>query len=345
MQLRLNKNVLKTIIGLLAVLTLLLAAALLLRAWEEGRPPADSYKQTDMPLQAEPDGQELVYYDGAWYTPRKNLDVVLFLGLDRSTQDESIPTHGSYAQSDAILLLAADRDSKSCKVIYLNRDTMVEIQDFDNSGKPSGAYTAQLALAYAHAQALTGNDRTAARAAMDAVSGLLYGVEIDHYVTLTMDGLVVLNDLIGGVEVEIRDDFSAIDSTLVQGETVTLLGRHALNYVRARWWVGDSTNLERMERQAQYLEILQKKLSDLAEQDEGFVLSALMAANDYMTSDCTVQQLAELSDIIRNCETDGILRLEGKAVMGEQYVEFHPDEAFLQKLVVDCFYEQAGKIE
>ena len=199
MQLRLNKNVVKTIIGLLAVLTLLLAGALLLRVWEEGRPPADSYRQTDVPLQADPDEQELVYYDGAWYTPRKNLGVVLFLGLDRSTQDESIPTYGSYAQSDTVLLLAADRDSKTCKVIHLNRDTMVEIQDFDSSGNPSGTYTAQLALAYAHAQAFTGNDRTAAKAAMDAVSGLLYGVEIDHYVTLTMDGLIVLNDLVGGV--------------------------------------------------------------------------------------------------------------------------------------------------
>ncbi len=30
------------------------------------------------------------------------------------------------------------------------------------------------------------------------------------------------------------DDFSSIDSTLVQGETVTLMGNHALTYVRTR---------------------------------------------------------------------------------------------------------------
>ena len=272
--------------------------------------------------------------------PRKNLDVILFLGLDRSAQDESIHTHGSYAQSDTILLLVADRDSKVCKVIQLNRDTMTEIQDFDLSGNPSGTYTAQLALAYAHAQAYTGNDRTAGKAAMDAVSGLLYGVEIDHYVTLTMDGLVVLNDLVGGVEVEVRDDFSAIDSTLVQGERVTLLGQHALNYVRTRWWVGDSSNLERMDRQRQYMESLRYKLSSLADQDDDFILSSLLTANDYMTSDCTVQQLAALAETVRGCEVDGILTVPGEAVMGELYVEFYPDEESLRKLVMDCFYNQ-----
>lgn len=343
MRLRLNKNTLKTTIGLLAVLALLLAGALLLRVWEEGRPTADSYERTDMPPQAEADGQELVYYDGEWYTPGKNLEVILFLGLDRSAQDASIPTHGNYAQTDAVLLLAVDRDSKICKAVQLNRDTIVEIQDFDSSGNPSGTYAAQLTLAYAHAQAYTGNDRTAARAAMDAVSKLLYGVEIDHYVTLTMDGLVILNDMVGGVEVEIRDDFSAVDSTLVQGETVTLLGQHALNYVRTRWWVGDSTNLERMERQRQYLEALQDKLTSLANQDEEFILTSLLAANEYMTSDCTVEQLAELAETVCSCETGGLITPEGEAAMAEEYVEFHPDEEALRKLVIECFYERAEK--
>lgn len=57
---------------------------------------------------------------------------------------------------------------------------------------------------------------------------LLYGVEIDHYISLMMDGVAVLNDLAGGVTLKVMDDFGAFDPALVQGETVTLRGEQAL---------------------------------------------------------------------------------------------------------------------
>lgn len=39
-----------------------------------------------------------------------------------------------------------------------------------------------------------------------------------------MDGVAILNDLVGGVEVEVMDDFSSIDSTLVQGRDRNING-------------------------------------------------------------------------------------------------------------------------
>jgi len=318
------------------VLTLFLAGALALHFWEEGSFPAED--EDDASFQELEDDGELLYYNGAWYAPREDVETVLVLGLDRSER-EDIGESGSYAQSDVILLLKIDRTNETCRVFQINRDTMAEIQDFDKYGRPAGTYTAQLALAYAHAQAYTQNDRTAGMAAVKAVSGLMYGLDIDHYITLTMDGLMLLNDLAGGVTVEIKDDFSAVDPTLVQGETVTLLGEHALNYVRSRHHVGGETNLERMERQQAYLTGLQEKLSALAAQDDGFASTALLELNDYMGSDCTIQQLSQLAESFQRFQMEGLTALEGEAVETEKYIEFYPDEKALQRLVVGEFYE------
>lgn len=335
MRFRVDRKVIRAAAGFLAVLTLLLGGALLLYLLEEGSLRLGGTAVASQP--PEDDEGERIFYDGAWYAPRDDVETILVLGLDRSEQ-EGIEVAGDYAQSDLLLLLEIDRTKGVCRAIHLNRDTMTEIQDFDRHGQPAGTYIAQLTLAYAHAQAYTKNDTTACMAAVKAVSGLLYGIGIDHYITLTMDGLMELNDLVGGVEVEIRDDFSAVDPTLVQGETVTLLGEHALNYVRARWYVGDNTNLERMERQREYLLALQKKLTTQAELDEEFIVSALMTVNEYMDSDCTVQQLAQLAQDIQACPIERYASLEGEAVKGEEFMEFYVDEKALQRLVIEDFY-------
>lgn len=336
MRVRVDRRLVKLAAAVLLVSALFLTGMLLLRFWEEGR----ILSRASGDGWTEEESGALLFYEGEWYAPRADSETVLVLGLDRS-ESEEIPEYGAYAQADFLLLLEIDRAAGVCTPVLLNRDTMADIPDFDEYGRPSGTCPAQLALAYAHAQAYTGNRRTACRAAVEAVSSLLYGVSIDHYVTLTMDGLMALNDLAGGVTVEVRDDFSAVDSTLVQGERVTLMGEHALNYVRARWWVGDSSNLERMERQKEYLSGLQERLSALADQDEEFVLDSLLEISEHMSSDCTAEQLAQLAEEIRGFRMEDYVPLEGETVMGETYVEFHVDEAALQRLVIEVFYQPA----
>lgn len=49
-----------------------------------------------------------------------------------------------------------------------------------------------------------------------------------------MDGIVEMNDLLGGVTVTVEDDFSQVDSSLVMGKRVTLTGQQALTFVRSR---------------------------------------------------------------------------------------------------------------
>ena len=66
-----------------------------------------------------------------------------------------------------------------------------------------------------------------------AVSDLLSGIGIDYYISMNMDGVGVLNDSIGGVDVEVLDDFEDVPE-FKKGETVHLTGDLALTYVRGR---------------------------------------------------------------------------------------------------------------
>ena len=44
-----------------------------------------------------------------------------------------------------------------------------------------------------------------------AVSNLLYGVSIDHFCSVTMDAVAVINDAVGGVSVQVMDDMTMVD--------------------------------------------------------------------------------------------------------------------------------------
>ena len=169
----------------------------------------------------------------------------------------------------------------------------------------------------------------------------MYGVPIDHYISVTMDGVALLNDLAGGVTVTVLDDFSQVDAALVQGETVKLMGEQALTYVRARSGLDDSSNLRRMERQRQYLRALSEQLTARAEGDAEFLLEALLAASEYLVSDCTVEKLSALSEELSEWGISEYLTLPGEAVRAEEFMEFYVDEQALQELVVDVFYETA----
>ena len=86
---------------------------------------------------------------------------------------------------------------------------MTQIRILGVTGEPAGTFTGQLALAHTYG---SGEEDSCENTVL-AVSNLLYGMEIDHYVSLTMDGVALLNDLVGGVTVEVLDDFSGIDDS------------------------------------------------------------------------------------------------------------------------------------
>ena len=156
----------------------------------------------------------------------------------------------------------------------------------------------------------------------------------------TFTGQLALAHTYGsGEEDSCENTVLAVENLLYGMETVTLQGQQALTYVRSRGGLEDSSNLHRMERQRQYLSALQQQLKQASQQDSGFTLDALLQLNEYMVSDCTVNQLSDLGDSMAAYEIEDIRTTEGDAQVGEEYMEFTVDEDALQQLVLEVFYD------
>lgn len=265
-------------------------------------------------------------------SPRKDLETILVMGLDKNERSEMLEGYVNKTQSDFLLLLVIDQENRSINSLHINRDTMTEITRLGVFGGATGKYTAQIALAHAYGSG--GSD--SALNAVKAVSNFLGGVKIDHYMTFTMDSVALVNDMVGGVTVFIEDDFSEMDPSLVQGQEITLKGEQALHFVRGRTNVADGTNLNRMARQRQYMMGLYEKIMAAAAQDEAFPEKLVKKLADAFDTDLSVYQLDSLFDTLLECKMGEILTIEGENVRGE-FMEFYADPDSVAQAVQTLF--------
>lgn len=278
---------------------------------------------------------QLLLYEGGYYRLRENLETVLLMGVDKTSDfHESAGDSVNYQQADFLLLLLLDRQAQKCVPLQINRDTMCVIWQLDIYGEPLSPLNGQITLAHAYGS----GGKDSCRNEVRAVSDLLYGIKIDNYVSLTMDVVPALNDLAGGVTVTVWDDFSKVSDRLVQGSEVTLTGDLALEYVRGRMDVGDGSNISRMARQRQYLTALREKLQQLQQQDPNFQMKVISAVSEGMVTDCSTYRLTELADMISTYDFDTIQTIAGEAVAGEEFMEFYADEDALYRQVIELFY-------
>ena len=282
-------------------------------------------------------GAEKITVDGKDYNLKSNVSTFLVLGLDKYSGEVSEGSFRNNMQADFLMLFVFDDVNKKYTVVHINRDTMTDVNILDVAGDKM--YTEKKQLALAH---IEGNGKNAScRNTAEAVSSLLKGIHIDHYASFTLDSVAVFNDMVGGVEVEIKHDFTGVDDTLIMGEKVTLMGEHALNFVKERRGVSDSTNAERMERQKEYLSALKEKTLSIIKTNNNFIADAAVKMADYIVSDRSVNQLQDLAEKLNEYEFLGSKEIKGESKMGKEFIEFYPDEKALEKLVVELFYNEA----
>ncbi len=279
-------------------------------------------------------GVTLLYYQDQAYIYNSALSTLLLMGIDND-ELETPTAYRNSGQADLLLLAVFDPDSETCTLIHINRDTMSYVPVYDSLAVYQGVVYEQ--IGYAHTYGSGWED--SCEYTVEAVANLLLGVTADNYIMLTMDAVATLNDLVGGVTVTIEDDFTGVDDTLVQGETVTLYGEHALTFVRSRMsMVDDGSNLARMRRQQTYMAGFISALQSSIAADSSFLLSAYAEMGDYMLTDCDISTLADLSGELASYTLSDIVSLEGEAVKGETYMEYYVDSQALVELVLDTFY-------
>lgn len=276
----------------------------------------------------------IIVRDGVSYYPRQDINVVLLIGTDVDGKIQSSGSYNNKASADMVTLLVFDEAKEEFHVLSLNRDTMMDIPVLGINGRQAGTVFAQLATSHNYGTGLADSCENTRK----AVSDFLYGLTIDHYFSMNMDGIGILNDSVGGVEVEIRDDFSQVDPTLVQGSTVILSGEQAYSFVRSRADVGSQLNISRMERQTQYMEGFVTSLQTALSSNDMFFTDLWSEISEYSVTDCSAVVLNRLAADYGHYQFAGALSPEGDNILGDKYYEFYADSDALDKLIIDMFY-------
>ena len=271
--------------------------------------------------------------DGVDYFPRQDIKVIMLLGIDQFGPVQSSASYNNPGAADLIMLLVFDETNETVQVLGLNRDTMLRMPILGIGGKPAGSIYAQLALSHTYGSGLEDSCENTKK----TVSDFLYGVYIDYYISMNMDAITVLNDLVGGVTVTVTEDFSSIDPSIEIGE-VTLTGQQAIHFVRSRKDLSNQMNVTRMDRQAEYVESFLKTFRGKMLGDTSLVLFAYEAVLPYIVTDCSTNALVGMIDRYAKYELVEIISPMGENIRGDRYMEFYVDEAELDSLILRTFY-------
>lgn len=313
------------------ILLLLIAAFCLVHWWEDKTYAASA--ETTVHAEQKEQQRRDVLYEGVTYTPKEQVATYLFMGIDIA--GPAVSQLGNYngGQADAQFLVVLDDEEQTWRVLRLNRDSMVDMPVPNLRGEVIGYEYQQLALAHAYGD----GTEISCTNAVETVSALLAGQPINGYAALNMDGIAILNDAVGGVTLTITSDFTAVDPTLVEGETITLQGEQAMTFVRTRRNVDDQTNLARMERQRQYLEAIKPQLMALS--DEA-IIRIYDELSDYLVTDMGSKTILELTEKLQTYREAGELTIDGENQVIDGYMAYILDEDSVQRVTLELFYEK-----
>lgn len=273
-----------------------------------------------------------IVYEGNTYEYNSNLENYLFLGVDTKEEVVLQDTPGTAGQADCIMILSMDKETREGRILQISRDSMTDVDLYDANGNYYTTINAQIATQYAYGN---GKD-TSCWAMKKTVSELLYGLPLDGYISLNIEGIRAMNDAVGGVTITIPEDYTFIDPAFVEGSQITLTGEQAERYVRYRDINQQGSNNGRMKRQVQYIPALISAIREQAGSSGDFYGTYQNILAPYMVTDMSVDQINRLSDYALS---DEVAYVPGEAVPGEQNEEFVVNEEKLKKILIKMFYK------
>ena len=276
-----------------------------------------------------------ITYKGNKYTLNKNIISALFIGVDKIDINQN-KGYGKNGQADTLFIMALDTKTGDIKIIPISRETMVDVDIYSSTGIYSGIENKQVCLAYAYGNSA----EESCENVLKSIKRILYGINVNGYVAVELDGISEITNKIGGVKVTALRNFSHPNLHCKKGEEITLKGAAATTYLQLRNEDLDS-NSERMENQKQFLSSLASTMGNNIMSDYSNIITYYNTLSPYISTNLSLSQITYIatnflkSDIGNEFDYKTI---NGKHIKGEKYIEFHPDEDQLLDTIVDVFY-------
>ena len=263
---------------------------------QNGGQNSDSRNQTDLSQNG-----DIVEYKGETYKYNDHLSNYLFLGIDTRKTVDTYQSQADAGQADAIFLVSMDRATEKIKVLFIPRDSMTRIEVFNPYGQSLGETTDHLNIQYAFGD---GKEKSC-ELMKTAVSDMLDGLPIQGYCSMNMDGISVITDFVGGIQLTIPDDSLAdVNPEYKKGAVVDITGETAEQFVRYRDIDKTQSALVRQERQKTFLQALVQKAQEKAGEDAGFVTGLYDSVKSYTVTNMGNDIFAKLLAASHNGITD-----------------------------------------
>ena len=279
-----------------------------------------------------------IRYQGIHYRYNDDVLAFLFLGIDKMTEVKEAKDGYDGGQSDALFLLVLDPHQKKISVIGIPRDTMTDIEVYSREGDYIGMAKGQVTLQHGYGD---GAELSCERS-RKAVSRLFYNLPIHGYCAINMGAIPLINDAVGGIELQALETLDFKDFHVKEGETVHLQGMNAYYYLHNRDTGSFNSAGRRLGRQKQYLTAYADAAIGAMKKDITFPVTLYSTLSKYMVTDITVDEVSYLATQVMGYSFDGegMHSLAGVTVMGEKFEEFYADEKYLYELILKVFYEE-----
>ncbi len=279
-----------------------------------------------------------VTWQGTSYRYREDMLTFLLMGIDKNEEVQPSESGIDGGQADGMFLVALDPHSGRISIISIPRDTMADIDYYDENGEFMIRAPGQITLQHGYGD---GAELSCERS-VRAVSELFYGLPIHGYFAVNMGVIYQLNNAVGGVDITpletIVDEAWGID--IREGVPMHMNGDEAYYYLRIRDVDVPESAVGRLERQKQYLTAFLEAAAKAADRDLWFPIRCYRNLSRWYVTDLTVDQVAYLASQIGRYRFDEaeMYTLQGERYRAD-YEQFYADPQALYELILQIYYE------
>lgn len=285
-----------------------------------------------------------VRYDGGVYDYNEDIITFLVMGIDKADEVVKEVKEGvDGGQADALFLLVLNPHNESIKIIGINRNTMTDVDIYDEYGRYMTTMIAQIAVQHGFGNGM----EESCEYQVKAVSNLFYQLPIHGYAAINMSAIPTINDMVGGVDVTVLEDLTKFDKKLVEGEQVHLEGQTAFHYVKSRDIKLYGSSDRRLERQRQYLNGFIKAAREASSENTNAAVQIFTEISDAMVTNISADEVSYLAPDMINYSFDptDFMMINGKTTRGEDLEEFYVDEDDLYRTIIEVFYEKVDNVD
>ena len=286
---------------------------------------------------AEAEDSNTVTWQGKTYKYNQNLSNYLLLGVDKRTLAETRVGKADAGQADALFLLSLNRKTKEMTLISIPRDTMTDVESFDLEGKSLGKSKDHISLSYGYGD----GGAESCKLTQEAVSNLFYGLPIQGYLAMNLDGIPELAKSVGGLTVTVPNNSLEYKyPEFAEGAEVTLTEENTEVFLRSRDVDESQSAIYRMERQKAFLDAFSKKAKECYEQNAKFAANLFVAIKPYTVTNISEDRLMKLFQTAD--EGDGYIEwtVPGEGTQGLSYDEYHVDDDAMYAKIMETFYQE-----